>query len=175
MRFNLAKCGKDAFHHTVGISKDVVVPESNDLVSLTFEPRRAFCAAPNLSCVLATIDFDDEFALGADEIDDVSSDRGLPAKEEPIELTSAQPRPQALLSLSWVLSKPPRNSVCHGAILPPSLTFDGLTRPHWGHGPISTHKGGGDFPSTPLGDSLPLLWGRVPWDLEGASNMLPPP
>ena len=91
MRFNLAKRGEDAFHHRVGISKDVVVPESNDFVSLTCEPRRAFCVAPNLPCVLATINFDDELALGAGEIDDVYSNGCLAAKEMPVELPAAQP------------------------------------------------------------------------------------
>ena len=89
----MAKCGEDGFHHPVSISKDIVVPESNDLVSLTFQPRRAFRIAPNLPCMLATIDFDDEPALGTDEIDDVPSDGRLAAKEMPVELPAAQPRP----------------------------------------------------------------------------------
>ncbi len=93
MRINLAKYGEDGFDDTVGISKDVAIPESDDLVPLTFKPCRAFCIAPNLPCVLAAIDLDDEFALGANEIDDVPSDGRLAAKEMPVELPAAQARP----------------------------------------------------------------------------------
>ena len=157
----MAKCGKDGFDDAVGISKDVVIPESNNFVSLTLKPCRAFCIAPNLPCVLAAIDLDHELALGTDEIDDVPSDGRLAANEIPIELPAAQPRPQALLSLGWVLSKPPSGFACHGAILPPSLTLP--------------HKEGGDFFSTPLANSVSHERGRDPRGPDGARYLLPPP
>ena len=69
--------------------KDVAVPEPNDAVALALEPSGTSCVALNLSCALTAIDFDDELAFKADEIDDETSDGRLAAEEASAELAVA--------------------------------------------------------------------------------------
>ena len=87
--FSAAKCGKDEFHDPVGVLKDIVVPEPNDAVALALEPTGAPCVALKLSSVLTAIDFDDELALKADEIDDEPSDGRLATEKASAEFAVA--------------------------------------------------------------------------------------
>ena len=87
-----AKCGKDEIHDPVGVLKDFVVPEPNDAVAFAIEPSGASCVALNLSCVLTAIDFDDELAFKADEIDDEPPDGCLAAEEASAKLPFARVR-----------------------------------------------------------------------------------
>jgi len=89
--FFVTKRGKDGFDDAAGIPKDVVVPEPNDSKTLDLEPSGALRIASALSRMLTTIDFNDELAFKADEIDDEPSDGRLTPEEASIELTVTQP------------------------------------------------------------------------------------
>lgn len=63
--------------HSVSAFQYVVVPEAHHLIAFATEP----IVAPTISStirMLATINFDDELLLEADEIDNVRTDGGLP-------------------------------------------------------------------------------------------------
>ena len=55
------------------------------------EPARAHLTVIRM---LSAVDLDDEFRLGAKEIDDIGSERMLAAEAETFELFSPQARPQ---------------------------------------------------------------------------------
>jgi hypothetical protein len=73
---------RDACQHPLKILQYLVVPESDDLKSVSLETRGAsrVLASFVIIGVLAAINFDDEPALQATEIDDVIADRVLAAK-----------------------------------------------------------------------------------------------
>ena len=73
---------RDTRHHPFQILQYVMVPESDDSESVTFETRSpgGVLAGFIIIGMLAAIDFDDEPPLEAAEIDDLIADRMLAAK-----------------------------------------------------------------------------------------------
>jgi hypothetical protein len=64
---------QNVLHYAVGILQRVIVPDADDAKTLGFEPTGAL---PFVGChygMLATVDFNDQLLLEADEVDDVRS------------------------------------------------------------------------------------------------------
>jgi hypothetical protein len=78
---------KNHAQHPIGIRKHVVVPEADDTITTSLEPARAHLTVIGM---LPAIDLDDELRLGAEEIDDVGSERVLAAEAETFELFAPQ-------------------------------------------------------------------------------------
>ncbi|HEX2476857.1 MAG TPA: hypothetical protein VHK01_19035, partial [Lacipirellulaceae bacterium] len=70
------------FEHRVGISKNVMVPKTQNAISFTGEPSIAINILLLLLfvVVLSPIDFDKQSLFQAREVDDVRSNRHLPTK-----------------------------------------------------------------------------------------------
>ena len=77
-------------HDAIGIAQDIVVPEAQDAIASLLEPARAPRVFRLALRMLPAINFNDEACLGAEEIDDVRTDRLLAAEAKPAELTAAQ-------------------------------------------------------------------------------------
>ena len=80
-----------------GVFEDIVVPEADDFVALGVEPGGAAGVVGNLVGVLAAVDFDDQAAFVAEEVDDVGADGGLPADLVAVELPGAKDGPEGAL------------------------------------------------------------------------------
>ena len=103
-------CLKDAF----GIREDIIVPESDNAIAATREPilaRRIFIR------MLAAIEFDDEFRLGAVEIHDIAAHRLLTAKAKAVELLVTQLRPQPDFGVCGMGAKLAGKGRGHGVIM----------------------------------------------------------
>ena len=87
---------KNHVQHPIGIRQHVIVPEADDAIPARLEP---IGARLTFFGMLSAIDLDDEFRLGAKEIDDIGSERMLAAEAETFELFSPQARPQPDLSI----------------------------------------------------------------------------
>jgi hypothetical protein len=78
---------KNMLHDPIRVLERVIVPNSDDAESLSFEPGRAHAIMRRCDRVLAAIDFDDQLLLEADEIDDISTNRSLASEFQAIELS----------------------------------------------------------------------------------------
>src|SRR6185437_14382629 len=85
--------------HAIRIRQHVIVPEPHNTTAARFQPARPPCVVILKYRMLATIDFDDELCRGAEEVDDVGSDRLLPTEAEAVELLAPQARPQPTLGI----------------------------------------------------------------------------
>jgi hypothetical protein len=89
---------QNCLKHTVSILDHLVVPEAKHLpalarqISVTDIVTKAFC-------VLRAVGLDDQRSPNAKKIDDVGSERDLPAKLDAIQATIAQKTPQAKLGV----------------------------------------------------------------------------
>jgi hypothetical protein len=70
-----------------------MVPVPHDPVTQPHQESLATRVVSLLGCVLSTINFDDQAALKANEVDDKVAERMLAAKLEPRELSIAQVMP----------------------------------------------------------------------------------
>src|SRR4051812_7965654 len=91
------------------ILEGFVVPKSQDGVTLSCKKLRARLIGFDLFSVLAAVQFQDQFALQADEIKNVRPHRHLPAKLEAAELAITNFVPNESLGICHVLSEVSRS------------------------------------------------------------------
>lgn len=95
------KRSRDSVQNAVEIFAHLVIPESDDAKAIGCE---AFCPCAIIGflrrvAMLIAIEFDDQFCLEADEIDDIRPDWLLTAKLESVKLPIAQGEPQLTLDV----------------------------------------------------------------------------
>jgi hypothetical protein len=72
----------DRVQHAVDVFDDVIVPEADDAIALSFQPARSL----NVSCLfdtramLGAVDFDQNAHSHAGEVRDIGTDGNLPAE-----------------------------------------------------------------------------------------------
>jgi len=88
--------------------QNIVVPETQDPVSLTVQPFTPDLVILGLINMLSAIHFDDQFLFGTDKINNRFSDRLLPSKLAGVNLPHAQPVPQEPLGISRIPTQFPR-------------------------------------------------------------------
>jgi len=81
------------FQYTVGIAQHFIVPEAKHFVTAVSQPSISN-GVSLVSCMLTTIDFNDEIPLPANKIDDIWSNGILAIKFEPAERARSQPIPK---------------------------------------------------------------------------------
>ena len=94
--------GGNHFEHAGKVAEDVIVPESQDTVSLLGKPPVPFNIPP-IRGVLAAIDLDYKAPLATDKIHGVAADRFLPNKFKALYLPRTKSVPQRQLCLRRVL------------------------------------------------------------------------
>jgi error-prone DNA polymerase len=108
---------QDSFH----IPQHVVVPESEDAVAPRLEPGAANSTVIGM---LPAIDLDDQRSLRTEEIDDIGTDRLLPAQAESVDLLSPHLEPQSRLGIGEIGAQMPGEMRGHARM----LSFRGLDR-----------------------------------------------
>ncbi len=101
--FTNAGGGADHAQNALGIDQHIAVPEPNHRVAGCFE--MAGTGAINLGVMLAAIDLDDQPAVEAHEVDDVTVDRLLPPEFQPEQAAVAQRAPQPALGIGAVAAQ----------------------------------------------------------------------
>ena len=79
--------------HAIWICQNVVVPEPDDREALTFKPSRPALIFGLLPGMLSAVEFNCETPVQANEIDDIGTDRKLPAKAQAGSLLGSQLSP----------------------------------------------------------------------------------
>jgi hypothetical protein len=105
--------GVNALDHTFDILENFVVPKSQDAKALLCKPSRPFSVGIDAQRVLASIDFNDEFGLEADEIGHEGSDRRLTPEMTTIDLFASQTEPETLFGVGHATAKGTRYSEVH--------------------------------------------------------------
>jgi len=95
------KCGFNLTKHSVHILQNLIIPETQNAITTTYQPLRSLPVGSTLCClcVLPSIDFNDEFCLMADEVDNVRAYRCLTPKPGLAESMRTQTLPKRLLSI----------------------------------------------------------------------------
>jgi len=87
------------------ILEDFVVPEAQDFIALRSQKCIAFLVVGVLFCVLAAVEFDEQFLRHAGEVDDVRAYRLLAAKFVAVELFVAQVVPKESFGIGPAFSE----------------------------------------------------------------------
>jgi hypothetical protein len=82
----LSKSIKNAFD----VAQNVVVPESNDVISRFLQSSGSDGVFRTALCVLSAVDLNDQFQIERDEIDNAAGDRLLPFEFDALEAPVAQ-------------------------------------------------------------------------------------
>jgi hypothetical protein len=88
-----AKRCRDLLCNPGPVAKHVVIPKSQNPESLALEPSAPLGIAVSLQRVLTAIDFNDQLRFKTHKVDDVGTDRLLPAKAMVHDLPTAQQCP----------------------------------------------------------------------------------
>jgi hypothetical protein len=96
---------KNSFKHTIDIVQDVVVAETNDVITAFFQRGSMLGVQFRSFTVLTAIGLDNQFSIECDEVDNESCDRNLPFEFNVVELARAKSRPQQLLGFGRALTK----------------------------------------------------------------------
>jgi hypothetical protein len=115
------ECLDDTLQKTFEILKDVIVPESEDPIAVTFQRGSALGVAHPVVRVLASIELDHKSGLGTAEICNVPADRMLTPKLETEESTVTEAHPQSLFGVGLAL--PERSRSPHPALSPEGRGF----------------------------------------------------
>jgi hypothetical protein len=99
VRGRLRKGSGDRFEDTGHVTQHIVVPKSHDAIVVIDKPFVSNRIAPAVR-VLATINFNDETKLAANEVDRIGTDRLLPNELEAIEPPRAKSIPHRSFSVS---------------------------------------------------------------------------
>jgi hypothetical protein len=105
LRRNLLQGVFDRAQHGLGLQEHLVVPEAQNSVASLLEESAAPLVVALLLQVLAAIDLDHELLLEADEVDNVLTDRMLPAELVIEHLSPTQVFPQVALGSGGILSE----------------------------------------------------------------------
>lgn len=87
------------FENAFDIAENIVVPEANDVIAPLLQDARPLGIESCSRVVLATINFDNEFQVKGDEIDNVVADRNLTLELNVVESSAAQFRPEQSFSI----------------------------------------------------------------------------
>ncbi len=105
---SLPECCENPREHRFGIPEHLVIPESNDFVSVRTQECASAPVLFRLGGVLAAIEFEDEAPFEATEIGDERPDRELASELCSSEPAAAQEIPELSFSLRGLASELPR-------------------------------------------------------------------
>lgn len=91
----------------IQILQHIIVPETKDSKTLTFQERCSACVS--LRRVLPAVDLDDQAHFGAEEVGDVAVDLNLLAELESIQLAVAEDAPELSFGIGGVAAQPSRS------------------------------------------------------------------
>ena len=103
----LRKNRRDMRQHAIHVGEYIIVPETQHLPALPFEPGRARCVRHAIR-MLAAIDLYDQAPLHTGEIGDMVSDGMLSAKLIARDLPRPQRLPEPLFGIGQVMAQYPR-------------------------------------------------------------------
>jgi len=86
----------------IDVLKYIVIPESQDIETLIPQPSISLTIVRSLLTMLSAVDLDDYPFFQADKIDDVASQRLLPAKLKTVYLPESEFPPKQPLSIRGV-------------------------------------------------------------------------
>jgi hypothetical protein len=89
------RCREDRLPNSFDIFQHFIVPETEDTVSVLYEPAIALAVAVIFG-MLSAIDFDHEPFLSTDKIGDIRPDRLLPNEFEPAQRSGTKIPPKLL-------------------------------------------------------------------------------
>jgi hypothetical protein len=115
------------FENAIDIAQHVVVPKADDVTTPLLENSRTLRVFGGTQLMLTTVNFDDEFLIERNEIDDVVCDRHLSPELDSVELSTTQSGPEQFFCLGRVAAE--RSG--EFAHRPSPLT---LPSPRWGEG-----------------------------------------
>jgi hypothetical protein len=107
----------NGLQHRVDVLKDEMIPKPEHLEPLRVQPVGAPGIVIGLLRVLTAIKLDHQPALKADEVDNERSDRGLPSKPAPAELSVSQVIPEATFRVRQIFSQVAGEFAAHGIAL----------------------------------------------------------
>jgi hypothetical protein len=86
---------EDKLPNSLQILEHIIIPESQDSVATRFKPSRPLHIAGNRIAlrVLSAVHLDDQLGFGAEEVDNVRTDRLLTAKSLVLHLMAPQETP----------------------------------------------------------------------------------
>ena len=122
----------DLRQRAFGIGEDIVIPKPEHPKTILLQTHRSLGVAGHaaLTCVLAAVEFDDEFGVEATKICNVGADGDLSAEFDAVKAAVAQQRPQFSLGFGLISSEETRARHTH-KIRPLTLAL--------------SHEGRGDF------------------------------
>jgi hypothetical protein len=95
---------KDRGENAFLVAQDIRIPESQYVIAVCAE-RGIAPVIPRIIRVLSTVNFDDQFFLTTNEIDDIRADRLLPNEFETSQTSVAQSKPQLRFGICGVAPK----------------------------------------------------------------------
>lgn len=110
-----AKRRRDLRQRTFGIDENLVVPKPEHPKAILLQTHRSLgvaCRAA-LTCVLAAVEFDDEFGVEAAKICDIGADGNLSAEFDAFKAPVTQQRPQFPLGIRLISSEQTRARYAH--------------------------------------------------------------
>ena len=96
---------KNGFEHSLNVVQDVVVPKANDVIPAFFQRSRSLSVLFRPFAMLTAVNFNDQFSLKRDEIDNESDERDLSFEFDAIELAGAKSRPQQFFGFGRPLTQ----------------------------------------------------------------------
>ena len=118
---------ENGFENTLQVGQDVVIPESNDVISAFLQRHRAFVVRNHVFAMLATIDLDNQLSAKGDKINDESGKGDLPFEFDSVELTRTKLRPKQALGFGLILAE-------DAGVPSHRLSPLTLPSPQWGEG-----------------------------------------
>ena len=98
----------DDFENAFGVFENLVVPETDHAIAKTFDARRA--GRIDLRRMLTAVELEDEPCGAAGEVGDMPTNQALTDELRTIELTGAQMKPEASLSVGTLTAQVARGS-----------------------------------------------------------------
>jgi hypothetical protein len=96
---------ENGIENTLEIAQNVVIPKTNDVISAFFQRQRALAVRSGALRMLAAVDFNNQFPIQSNEVDNESCKRNLPLEFYSIELTRPKSRPKKALGVSRILAE----------------------------------------------------------------------
>jgi hypothetical protein len=116
----------------VQLATDFIVPKSQHTVAVRLQPARSRRVFLYPVRVLTAVDFDDQLALEADEVDNISPEDVLSPKFVAVELAQPQPAPEDPLGVGGVRSQQACELALHsnGGLIGAQRIVGSLPTPH---------------------------------------------
>ncbi len=104
---------RNPLDHAIDVFQNLVVPETQNPMSLLLQPAGADRVILDLESVLPAVDLNNEFLFRAKEIDHVWSNGLLPPEPSVIDLAQAYAAPQCHFGIGRVAAKFSGVFICH--------------------------------------------------------------